>query len=215
MINGQKMTPQAPEARTEARYCLPAGDVRAHIHFVLQGNRRGVDAEARLLDVSERGAQFALESPVTGVGGASSVHWAVESFYGVATLVRITGMAGRIALHDRRASFRPLLDWVRGQQKTGAVRLGEGPLGSEANLIGHLRFGLAKTLFPLLPRIQSINLSQVVDTDTAGVGALLHAVERGVSLKGCNSDVARLLELARVCAVCSSSECSSRCSNGR
>lgn len=72
------------------------------------------------------------------------------------------------------------------------------------SVIGHLSSGTAKDLFPLINSraMDILDMSRCHQVDGAGIGLALLVKERGGHIRGCQEQVANLMEIAGACCNC-------------
>lgn len=77
----------------------------------------------------------------------------------------------------------------------------------EAHVEGVLGFELRRDILSSAGRKMAINLSRVCRIDSAGIGLLLLAQERGSRIEHCSSEIRSLMHAVRLCAGCSNHLC--------
>lgn len=89
--------------------------------------------------------------------------------------------------------------------RAGAVRWKDG----EAHVEGVLSFELRRDMLSSASKKMPINLSQVSRIDSAGIGLVLLAQERGSAVGRCSQKIHSIMQVARVCMACQDSLCES------
>lgn len=200
-------------------------DKRRYLRFRLPtpfvaGLRCGrVDIVGHLVELSQGGGRFLTTDPIRNIasGHAATCEFWVDGtlFQCACAITRIAhnhagttlGLSFAEAFLQGSAAFADVLERVATARYVGAIKIASrGGRPGCAGIIGHFSMDLAKDLLRLAAhnRINRIDLARCSSIDSGGIGLSRLAIERGISVEGCQRGVRDLMSTAGLCKNCSS-----------
>lgn len=99
-----------------------------------------------------------------------------------------------------KAPRTDIVDRLLDARSAGGLRVSRRDNATQAAVIGHLGFNLNRAFLGLVRQgtLRHVDLSSCSGLDSAGIGLLAIAREKGISFGGAAGEVRRLLDLARL-----------------